>query len=392
MAQARNKKKPATEVETEVVDTDETLAPEPEDVKVMELLEELGDEASVVRVYRQDENNYKAITLLGECTPDEFTPIMLSRPPFNGGLFRIHARSNSGLVVNRQLRVAPDKKAIAIAEAHEQAEADALRRNGGVAQTAAPAQDMAAMVQTMMTGFQATVAQLLEGLKPRTPEVDPLTMMERFSAIAKNMQPPPAPAPVRDSLVDTLNSMKLLREVASDLNPDSKGSEFGELASMAKDVLTAANVAKTQQQAPPQNPAIAETQAELDPDEESNMLKEMLIRNTLKRGCKYAALNAPVDEYADEVYTMMSPAEVIEALTDAQWLEHMSAIVPDCKTHKAWFEAVREAMTEYAVEDGVPGVEVVVAARPRPAAPGGAQTPLDDAGEVVLTGKDPSQT
>lgn len=334
-----------TDDETNNAQAHETPEPEftPEDVAVSELLSELGDDSATVRIYRQGKGGYRDLTLISEVGIAEFTPIMLSHPPYNGGVFRIHARSAGGLKVNRELKVEPAPVTLA---------------PSAPAVPIPSAQDIA---KTVAETLAVTLAPMLTALQ-RPPE-NPLSTLEGIRAIAEITRPqglPPVTAQgpdafkLMDSVVSMADRLAGLRGGGGD--GDGPGlmttlvREFGPMLreAIAKNPEAVGRVVSSIQggQTAPVSTLPPSATAGNNPDnmteeQRMNIMRQGQIRLGLQFLCMQAAANNDPVLYADVVLDNV-PAEDLKAMLAADdWIERLAQFHPQVRNFGEWFNTLK---------------------------------------------------
>ena len=338
MAQSKSRKR-VVEVDPEdVIDAQEEMTPG--DVELMQLINtlEAGEDVSV-HIYRQG-TSFKDLTLLAEVAPADFKPIMLAYWPYMGGVFRIHVRGSGGIMKNKELRVAraPDAK-------EPPKEAEAATSQQGI-------QDFSTMLLQMQRDSDARMERMVEAMKAnQVVPIDPLAIMERVSAVMKNLAPPavavaPVAPPTLESQISTL--MKV-REFGEMMGGGGGKSETGELLGMAKDLI---GVAAAQRANAPAAPA-APPQDEMSEGEQEMFAMQILFKAQLKKGIKLAATGGNPNQFADSIYDFLPEDDVKTMANDPQWFEKMCALVPDCAPYQTWFAEVRNVLIKYAIDDDI---------------------------------------
>lgn len=224
--------------------------------------------------------------------------------------------------------------------------------------------DFQGAVQSMMAGFQSTVAQILDAHKA-APAPDPFAMVERLAGVMKAM----APAAPAVAAVDPMSNIKSTLELIALL----KGAAGGDGMSASEQLLmkaadsflpaVAAGLSGKQSNAPAAGAAgaaalPAPVMTEQIDEEENDMkvmaqLKFQAFKMQLKAANKAAARGVPADAYADTIYDAFEDDDIRGLATEAAWFDLMCNAVPECAPHKAWYDSVRAAVIEMAVEDGL---------------------------------------
>lgn len=340
MAQSKSRKNArVVEVDPEdVIDVPDEMTPG--DVELMQLINtlEAGEDVSV-HIYRQG-TSFKDLTLLAEVAPADFKPIMLAYWPYMGGVFRIHVRGSGGIMKNKELRVAraPDAK-------EPPKETEAATSQQGM-------QDFSTLLLQMQRDSDARMERMIEAMKAnQAAPVDPLAIMERVSAVMKNLAPPavavaPVAPPTLESQISTL--MKV-REFGEMMGGNSGKSETGEILGMAKDLIGVAAAQRASvgnMPAPPQDNEMSEGEQEM-------FAMQILFKAQLKKGIKLASTGGDPAQFADTIYDFLPEDDVKTMAGDPQWFEKMCTLVPECAPHQAWFAEVRKTLISFAIDDDI---------------------------------------
>lgn len=333
----------------------------PGDIAVMQLIESLGgDDDATVRIYRQGVS-FKDLELLHECAPDDFAPIMLARPPYNGGTFRIHIRSKSGLMKNRELKVAR-----ALDATPAQAPAAAGPAVG----------DLIATIAAMNAASDARLEKVLQAIAAGRPAENSLSTLDgikQMADVVKTLMPAPAAAaaPALDFLT-VLNAAKELREMTESKLPVDGNGNISEGAVMMT-ALEKLISRPTPAAAAAPVPALA---APSNMDDDEMNLKMQLMRIQFLRAVKAAAARADPVAYGGDLYVLLSDDDVATMAGDNFWFEKMCSVEETCKPYRPWFELVRAEIVRLARADGLIG--------PAPAADQAAAPAAGPGAAVVL--------
>lgn len=339
--------KPPLEADPTLIDVD---AIPPGDVAVMQLIDELGgDDQATVHIYRQG-TSYKDLELISECAPEDFKPIMLAHPPYNGGTFRIHIRSKTGIIANKELKVARSATA-------ETAEAKPPAQN-----------DIMAMIMAMNAANNERMEKLLAAMRPAEP-VNPLATLDGLKTMAsviKEMMPAPVQAPAAGGGMDFFTVLRASRELkevmgGDKIPTDSDGniSESAMMFSALKDILLAAKGQPAPAAAAPvAQPAAAQIAAPVDQQPLSEDEQEMnfrlgLMRIELSRAVRQAETNGDVAAYGARLYDLLDESDITDMATQGTWFAKLCALEPRCQPHEIWFTAVRAEVIRLAQEDGI---------------------------------------
>jgi len=239
----------------------------------------------------------------------------------------------------------------------------------------------------MVQGFQQ-LGELI-AKSNAAPQVDPMKQMEVLAGIMRNLMPAAAPAPSGPGFMEMLNMVKTFNDVAgvgkASLPADADSSTTLMMAGMDmfKPVIAKAMEQKAAQPATP-----AQSQAALPAPEaqpvETESEEFMLFKLQLKAANKAAASGADAADFADTIFAILPDAVLQGMAFDPAWFDYLVKAVPDCAAHKAWYEQVRNALVEIAVEDGIfiraADGALTLAAEPAQNAGNNAGTPADAAG------------
>jgi len=248
----------------------------------------------------------------------------------------------------------------------------------------------AALASVMAQGFQQ-LGELIVKASAK-PDVDPLQQMQALAGIMRTMMPAAVPAaPAGPGFMELLNMVKTFNDVAGigakSALPEGADSSTALMMAgmdMFKPVIAKAMEQKAGQAATAQ----AQPQAALPapdvqtPEQESEDF--MLFKLQLKAANKAAASGADAADFADTIFAIL-PDPVLQGMAfDPAWFDYLVKAVPDCAAHKAWYEQVRNALVEIAVEDGIfiraADGALTLAAEPAQNAANNAGTTADAAG------------
>lgn len=301
------------------------------------------DDGTTVRIYRQGKT-YRDLELINECSPADFKPMMLAHPPYNGGTFRVHARSNGGIVINRELKVAA-APTVTTPGVTQQGQPVAQIQGGGNIDA------LAMMFAKMQEASDARMEALIRAIAPATnSRKDVMEEMAAMATIIKSNAPPVVQG---DDFNKTINAVSAILAVSEKLRPaavigaDGQVSETAALFGMAKEVFTTAReTAATQRAQLAQQPALPAPDAPLDDEAIEMNLMQNMFKMQLRRACKIAAANGDPVDYADSIYDMLPESELESFATDPEWFAKLVALEPGCAAHEAWFKLVRDSLVE----------------------------------------------
>ena len=345
-------------------------SPEPDDILFSDydemlphlnrLKDELGIEkadTALIHVWLIDANNERA--KVGKWRPADFNIDTIART-FGSGKYEIR------LYADGSLR-AQESQVIKLTPADEAKvqQAIMLAKNPTL-ERAAPASDISGVVAVMSEGFNRLGELIVRA--NATPPVDPLAQMEKMAGVMRIMMPA-APASTQPDFMSMLNMIKTFNDVTgAGKTPIPDGADpstalmmkafeaFGPVMQKAMEAKAAgAGAAPTPAPAPNAEtaaPALPAPAAPVKPTNEDNE-EIMLFKLQLKMACKSAASGADAADYAEDIYPMLAEDVLRGMGLDEKWFDYLVNAVPDCAQHKAWFEAVRAAIVDFAVEDGI---------------------------------------
>lgn len=320
----------------------------PDDVAIMRIMEEIGgDEQAKVRIYRQGKT-YQDLTLIHECSPMEFEPMMLAHPPYNGGEFRIHAVTKAGFAGNRLLKVAPA--------------ADAVTPGQTAAVTVVGSNDNSAVLVQMLTAMQANTEKLITALKPATP-IDPMQTLDGIAKIAAMFKPEPVVIPQqRDSFMETMKAVEQFMGMTERMKTPSVTDSEGELSMPGVISMAVRELRNLRQPTPVPAGQAQQGQVAVIPNQQEKTVIEpsaedqelnIVVKFQLKQANKAAEKLVNPAEYAEEIYSMI-PDEALQMIaSDAEWFAIFSSLVPECAKHAEWYKAVREQIILIMKEEGL---------------------------------------
>lgn len=307
---------------------------EPDDVAVMNLLSELGENADcTVRIYRQGPGGIRDLIFLHEVGVGEFTPAMLQGEPFNGGTFRIHARSRGGLVANRVLKVAPRVEKSAPVSAPNSEIYTLLS-------------SLAAQQNEFMRGIQN---MLMQRQDESASEEKMLRKMGMYKELFSGGGSGAGMGEIIASVKDLLSLSKEMTPPALNDNGEIPGNAiimkaleaFGPVlaqAAVGNKTVTSPVVLEGRQY----NPIPASPAQHTIPDSENQPMN--IIKHYLDMLCEKAERDSDAALYADLILDTMPDMELVElrgALDAPDWFDRFAAMNPRIGMHRAWFEKLR---------------------------------------------------
>lgn len=328
--------------------------PVPDDIAVANLLAELGQQGVMVRIYRQGLAGARDLTLIDEMPVEQFNPIQLAYPPYDGGTFRIHARSESGIVANRELKV-QRKLSVPV-----------------VAPAVPSGLTKAEVVELLNDRFELLLARFPQAPAP----IDPFANIEKIASLIKLMTPAP-PAAVaavapQPTLMEQLATLKLVKEFVGDQGgegDDGIGKTLlKEGVGMVSEMVKAAQAQQRQHQggapaaqAAPQlpNPASTAATVRMDPayippevlqgaeDDEMKLMWSMALR----KACRDAAAGVDAAEFAEKWYDDVPDDVMSDLQNNPEWFAEVCKIHADCEVHREWFTTLRDTWVFWETEE-----------------------------------------
>ena len=218
-----------------------------------------------------------------------------------------------------------------------------------------------ALASVMVQGFQQLGELIVKATQK--PEVDPMAQMTALAGVIKTIMPsaPAAPTDPLSGFASMLNMVKAFNDVTgagkSNIPEGADSSTALMMAGMDmfKPIVQKALEQKAGQVQQPINgqplPQIGAPIAPVAASDESEDF--MLFKLQLKAANKMAAQGRDVADFADQIYPML-PDNILHGMAlDPQWFAYLVKAVPECEQHQAWYSAVRNAIVDMAVEDGV---------------------------------------
>lgn len=314
---------------------------EPDDLSIMNLLSELGsDTETTVRVYRQGKGGYRDLLFLFEVPPNEFSPTVLQNEPYNGGEFRIHARSKNGLVANKLIRVAPLPGQKSIQSMPDMSQAFAPMQNQ-INQLAGVIQQMAGFFQQSQqkSPSRMEILQEMQMMKEivggggnNGAQQNPIVMVKEIFELTKTMgalgggggEPP-------DTLSVIMRAMEVFGKPIAEMAVQAKMNQAPVMQQAPQLPITQMPIHQNPIQTPINNP---EAEAE-------NMFKYyfgLLI--------KEAASDTDPTGYAHMIASKVPDELINELIRPVDYLERLAKIDDRVKLYPAWFSELREITLE----------------------------------------------
>lgn len=232
----------------------------------------------------------------------------------------------------------------------------ASAQNPQVHQPAQSNNDMTMLVAAMTGGFQK-LGELIVAANAR-PTTNPLDEMAKLAGVMRTLMPPaPAPVAAADDFTATMTKFKLFQDVTgggrSSADQDPNTALMMEGIRAFAPVLQAGVAAQRQTQAPPemvQPVHVAPPQLPAPLPENDEMI---MFRMQLALAVKAAAAARDPVDFAESVYQLIPNDVMLSMALDADWFALLVRANAKVEAHRAWFEAVRNAMMEFAVEDKI---------------------------------------
>ncbi len=321
----------------------------PEDVAISDMLAELGDDAgAMVRIYRQGRGGYRDQTFVDECLPSEFSPKMLQEK-FGGGQYRIHARSNGGIVANRLITIAAPINA-------------------------KPAQvDVIAPMQQQINALTEAMRTMVDAVKQgqqQPPQQSRKEMLEEMMIFKQLFDQGGRAGPAADPLDSVMKVLDLAKTVAEMRGIDSgeaKGKTdlletfIDKLGAPLLQVMAAKQAALPAPAIDTMSPALGAPFLGIEPQaapampgavpasqmNEEQMQNFMMahIRNKLDPLIDGAAEGDDVWIYVPMIIAKM-PDAMLTALHEPEWFKNFCEIEPRAAQYGTWFAQLRDAVLE----------------------------------------------
>lgn len=335
-ATARKRKNEAADSE---LDEGELLEIPPQEKELADLQAQYPDDTLMLHIYRQGQHA-RDLELIDEIPFKMFKPMDLAFPPYNGGTFRVHARTDTGLAYNRMWKVQRKTQDVPVAA------------KAGISDM-----DVARVIDERMALVLARLPQ------PAAP-VDPMAQFKVIADLVKTLMPAPvaAAAPVAvPSFMEELTKFTALQKLMETMgggrvkDADGKTDWSGTLLEKGVDLVgDMMKNAQAQQQRPqpaataPMLPNPAQPVASVpimnegaDLTETGDEEMKLLWKLALRRACKSAAAGEKPEDFDDE-WGSMVPDEVLDDLEEnPEWFAEICKINPDCQLHEQWFTDLR---------------------------------------------------
>lgn len=353
---ARAKGKDETAPAADAVTEDSFI---PEDVEFIEFVRQYdADSGGGIHVYREGPGGYRDLTFVKAFAFGEFEPPMLQQPPFNGGKFRVHVRSASGMLKNFPFRCEPANVSVEAKAATGGTDAVAPLLAGMLEGFRALSTQIAQVAQAPKgTSVEDTIKlfSLMQGMQaPRGEPVDPLAQFERFLAVQKQLAPDKAPVNA-DGEVDTgqiiLQAMKTFGEPFAEIMKEGIAARRAHGGQVVRPLPQIPSPGATT--APPALAVVGGTAANtttaneaaptVTPEEEEMNLKIAMVRPVLIASAR-AGLD--VDTYADVVLNTFSDEEINKFINGDNWREELLKVIPEAAEVMPWFESLRTEVLE----------------------------------------------
>lgn len=320
----------------------------PEDVEVLNLAKQYAnDDGVTLRIYKEGKGGYRDLTFMAEMKPDEFTPSLLQEEPYNGGRFRLHFCSRTGMIANKGLNVAPAPRHL-------------VKNDTAITQLSERFDSLSGILRELVT--RQTVP---------TPAPSRMELINEMRAMAelfnsRNNQPVPNNSVTNDPFA-ILRLMREFTEFQRSVSPSQPAvtNEKGELDSTATLINLAdrflgglMQLKNNQQQ--PQNTNVSQIpqvavipENNLEKVDNNDMLTQMnAFLNVL---CVQAAANGDVETYANIILDNVDEKSVLDFVNKPDWFETLVKANSNAGNYKSWFDELRTAILEMTQPDTVDG-------------------------------------
>ncbi len=329
----------------------------PEDVELMGILGELGNDSAVrIRVYRVIDGNYRQQEFVWECSPAEFQLSTL-QAKFGGGEYRICPRGKSGLIRNIPVRIAApvqhDPVAGQIDQRFSRLEGLIEKLAGAVVQAQTPPaqsrKDMLeelAMMRDIFGGGPAPVAAA----------GDPFDQVTKLLALARDVRKLTGDAPAEPP-----DGLTVLAETAKSVLPAIVAASQAQRPQMAP---VPSMRAPAPHHAPPPSPdsqapaagdaALAQPQPQ-NTEDEMRAMQAMQIKGYLALLIKDAEQDLDPTGWAHMIINHVGHDSIDAMLRPDNWFDQLSTFEPKVIPFREWFTEMREMVFELLSGDGGAG-------------------------------------
>jgi hypothetical protein len=347
----------------ELLDDDFTpgeLPPEdsPADVAFFEKRDDMiaaGGEGTI-RVYREGPGGHRDLTFVRGFSLTEFEPEMLQAPPFAGGRFRIHMRSNTGLVSNFLFKVESlpgakplDPITLQPVQANDTATILAAIKDGFAAIAAAmhpPKQGMGVEETIKLIGAINSMNPR-ESAPPRNGDDGTIERFSKFVEVIEDIRGP----------VGADGEVSMLKLVARALDKIAEplGDVLANVAQkrLAKNPAAAAALGEVVAAAVHENAGaeIPETEG-AEPMDFSTQLK-MFLPMIIAQA---AADNDP-GTYADMLYDNVPLPEIRKWIARPDWFAVLQSLDPRVAPYEKWFTELHDLIVEGLTPEAIEGTK-----------------------------------
>lgn len=316
----------------------------PEDVEVLNLAKQYAnDDGVTLRIYKEGKGGYRDLTFMAEMKPDEFTPSLLQEEPYNGGRFRLHFCSRTGMIANKGLNVAPAPRHL-------------VKNDAAVTQLSEKFDSLSGILRELVSRQTAP--------PPVPSRIELINEMRAMAELfgRQNNQPAPSNTIANDPFA-ILRLMREFTEFQRSVSPSQPAvtNEKGELDSTATlinlaDRFLSGLMQLKNNQPQPQNVNVPQIpQATVIPEnnlervESNDMLTQMTaFLNVL---CVQAAADGDVETYANIILDNVDEKAVLEFVNKPDWFETLIKANPNAANYRPWFDELRAAIVEMTQPD-----------------------------------------
>ena len=319
----------------------------PPDAAFVSLIADLGmdDDKGKVNVYKLKNGDYAQQLFLFDCAPNEFNLTLLQNPEYHAdgfGKFRVMLRDAVGIRKSKVIEAVANAKLYQKLEKNEQANPNA---------------DILNMMKAMHESTQALILSLN---RPQANEAKTTVQFLQEMQLMRDVMGMNNQAPAQQSPLEIL---ELAKELALAMNPDANTGIMTTMGKMlekyGEPIINAiANAPPKAPIAPPLRPvlpahipvamsthsrAIAENPPILNNPVESADDMSFMLKMYLNQLIQQAKRNGDVELYADLILDQVG--DEIYALIEApDWFDKLVAVNAEVSLHRAWFEALKEAL------------------------------------------------
>lgn len=319
------------------VDEFETVSPD--DLEIEKLKAEFGEQGLMIHIYRQGQHA-RDLELIDEVPLAMFKPMDLAYEPFNGGTFRLHARSETGIAFNRLLKV---------------------QRKTKPPEPTGAALDLSRVNEMVDAKLERLLVRLAP---PAVPAPDPMVMFEKFANLMRAMQPA-APAqvaaPAQPTVLEQLATLTKIQELVKGMVPApvseegitgtllNKGIEMvGGMVAAAQAQQAANGGAQAALPAPPAPSQESEDDSDM---KVSERVQREMLRFALTKACSVAKAGESAETFAEKYYEDIDDATMAELRDNPEWFAFVCGVHADCGLYEPWFTELRALFLAWWAED-----------------------------------------